>query len=294
MIASTSTGMSNGRCGTPTDVRAASRPRRTGRGSGREAVDHPGLLGEAVDRVHVAVDLQPAGDAVEAAELRWIVRARSTPSTRPRPPPRRSSPRDRPSRRLPSPRRAWAVAGDIGDVLPAHQAPVGQTHPGGITCGGGISGHAPQPLVRPRWMPSFSGVRARGGSSSVAPWRPRRSRRRPSRSQATSPERASMPSSTTSSTAAASAASHPRSPTTPRATRSLTTLCRRCRCSIAENCSTRPTRTSMTASASGLRQSARPPGRRPRRDVPQAAGGAFSARGRASSTQTGWTSFRTA
>jgi hypothetical protein len=34
-----------------------------------EAVDHPRLLGEAVDRVDIAVDLEPAGDDVEAAEL---------------------------------------------------------------------------------------------------------------------------------------------------------------------------------------------------------------------------------
>ncbi len=65
-IASISTGMSNGRCGTPTDVRA---PRALASvevdDQVGEAVDHGRMLGEAVDGVDVAVDLQPARDHVE-------------------------------------------------------------------------------------------------------------------------------------------------------------------------------------------------------------------------------------
>ena len=84
-----------------------------------------------------------------------------------------------------------AVAGDVGDVLrSARAAGRSAARPAGITCAGGIS--RPRSASRSATpkagcRPSLEYVR-RGRSSSVAPWRPRRSRPRPSPSRATSPD----------------------------------------------------------------------------------------------------------
>ena len=130
-IASTSTGMSNGRCGTPTDVRAARRlasvevDDQVG-----EAVDHGRMLGEAVDRVDVAVDLEPARDLSRPPSSRSIVpstlsavsSAAATASAD-----RHLAP-DLAERAAPALAVRRPVARDVGDVPEAHEPAVRQPH----------------------------------------------------------------------------------------------------------------------------------------------------------------------
>ena len=127
--ASTSTGMSNGSAARRSTFAPRAAPRRRGRGQSEKPLITRRVLGEAVDRVDVAVDLQPAGDAVEVAELALDraehVQRRQLP--RPRSPPRPSRSRPTlPSGLAPALAVRRAVPGDVGDVAHAHEPPVGQ------------------------------------------------------------------------------------------------------------------------------------------------------------------------